>query len=60
MSLEDIIVTYVIDSHEGRDMNTIDIPGQYLHTESYEYLIMILNGVLEEFLGNINSKLYNK
>ena len=60
MSLEAIIVTYVIDSHKGIDMNTIDIPGQYLHTESYEYLIMILNGVLEEFLGNINSKLYNK
>ena len=39
VSLETIIVTYVTDSYEGIDMDTIDIPGQYLHAESYEDLI---------------------
>ena len=35
------------EEHEGRDVNSIGIPGSYLDTESYEEVIMILKGRLE-------------
>ena len=31
-------------------MANIDIPGAYLHTECYEYAMIILKGILEELL----------
>ena len=35
VSLEDIIIISSIEAPEVRDLDIIDIPGAYLHTESY-------------------------
>ena len=36
VSFDDIIIISAIESNEVRDVDTIDMPGVYLHTESYE------------------------
>ena len=60
MSLDAIIITSEIEEHEVRDKDTIYIPGTYLHTDSYEEVIMILKGILSETLVNIYPKIYSK
>ena len=60
VSLETIVVTSSIESHGGREVATIDIPGAYLHTYSYEEVIMVMKVRLAEVLMNIHSNLYSK
>ena len=42
VSLEDIKITLSIEAQKGRDVATIDITKSYLHTKSYEGIIMTL------------------
>ena len=58
MSLKYIMLTSSIEVHKGRDMATIDITESYLDTKSYESIIMILKGKLEELLVHIDPDLY--
>ena len=60
VSLEAIMVTSAIDAHEGRDVATIYIPGNYLHSYSYGEVIMILEGRLAEILVSIYPNIYIK
>ena len=39
-------------------MATFDIPGEYLHTETDEYVIMFLEGGLSEIMVNVSPKIY--
>ena len=41
-------------------MATIEIPGAYLHTYSYEEVIMVMKVRLAEVLMNIHPNLYSK
>ena len=54
------MVTSSIEAGEGRDVDTIYIPGVYLHMESYQYSIMVLKGRLSELLLNVDPKLYHR
>ena len=60
VSLEYIMITSAIDTHEIRDLDTIYIPVTYIQTESDEDFIMILKGILTELLVNIDLGLYWK
>ena len=60
MSLEAILITYSIKSHEVRDVAKIDIPVEYLHKESNEVAIMRLKLRLTKLLVSINPKLYRR
>ena len=33
ISLEALFISFVIDAHKGRYINTFDIPGEYIHAE---------------------------
>ena len=39
---ECLLVTDAVDTHEGCNMSIFDIPGSYLHTETYKDAIMLL------------------
>ena len=42
VSRESVYITKSVDAHEGWDVATFDIPEAYLHTETYEDVIMFL------------------
>ena len=39
-----------IESHERMDIETIDIPGAYLHTDTYEHVTILLKGRLANLI----------
>ena len=39
-----------IESHERMHIETIDIPGAYLHTDTYKHVTMLLNGILAKLM----------
>eukprot|EP00957_Ditylum_brightwellii_P132103 10071748-Ditylum_brightwellii.AAC.1 len=57
---ESVIITSVIDTKEGRDVATTDIPAAYLSTDMDEYVIMVLEGKLAELLVKTASSIYRK
>ena len=46
-----------IESHERMDIETIDIPGAYLHTETYENITMLLKGRLAKLMETADQNL---
>ena len=60
MSLEAIMITSAIKLCEGKDVAAIDITGEYLHTDLYEEVTMILIVILEDLLVNMYPNLYRK
>ena len=41
-------------------MDTINIPGSYLHIEAYEEFIIVFKAILIDILVNMDLKLYSK
>ena len=39
-----------IEYHERMDIETIDIPGAYLHTDTYEHVTILLKGRLANLI----------
>ena len=60
ISIEAKIIMPEIEAHEGRDVATIDIPGAYLHRESYEDVITVVKGRLYKLLEIVDPELYQK
>ena len=60
VSVDDIIITSSIYSHEGSNVDTINILGSYLHIEAYEEFIIVLKAILIDILVNMDLKLYSK
>ena len=54
------MITSSIESHERRDLDTIDITGAYLHMDSHEELITILKWIMVEFLVNVEPNHHKK
>ena len=46
-----------IEYHERMDIETIDIPGAYLHTETYENITMLLKGRLAKLMETADQNL---
>ena len=63
-ALESIMLTAVIDAHEGRDVMTADIPNAFIQAEmpelnkGNERVIMKITGVLVEMLVQLNPASY--
>jgi len=63
-ALESIMLTAVIDAHEGRDVMTADIPNAFIQAEMPELnkgderVIMKITGVLVEMLVQLNPASY--
>ena len=63
-ALESILLTAVIDAHEGRDVMTCDIPNAFVQTvmpekkAGEERVIMKITGVLVDMLVQLDPELY--
>ena len=53
---EIVMITAAIEAQERRDVSTIDITGSYLHTDTDNYIIMILEGGIRRDDVKIRSK----
>ncbi len=60
LSTDGVIITMAIDSHERRNVSIVDIPGTFLNTESDEFVLILLQGKLEELMVQLDPKLYKK
>ena len=58
--LEVILVTSPIKAHKERYMATTNLPVVYIHTNTDEHSIILLKGILTEFMALVDSKLYRK
>ena len=62
-SLAGIMLTCMIDTYEGRDVATVDIPGAFLQTRmlaSEKDVHVILDGRMAELLAKIDPKTYQE
>ena len=65
-ALESIMITAVIDAHEGRDIMTADVPNAFIQTEmpepekGQERVIMKITGVLVDMLVQLSPEVYGK
>ena len=62
-SLAGLIITCVIDSHEKRDVATVDIPGAFLQTkmpQNEDDVHVVLDGKIAELLAKIFPDTYQK
>ena len=55
-----MLITAAIKANKERDVATFDIPGVYLHTETYEKVIKVLEGPLSGLTEKIDPKIYKK
>ena len=58
VSVEAMIVTFLIDAHEGRFVGSFNIPGAYLHTAmpSDKRVVMVLRGEFVDMMVEANPK----
>jgi len=60
VTTEAVLITGVIEAMEERDVAVCDIPSAFLHTESDEDEIMVLEGPTAELMVAVDPKLYRK
>ena len=51
-------LTGVIDEHENRSVAKLDIDNAFLHSENYEYLLILNCGKLAELLFKVDPELH--
>ena len=54
VSLEALLCTLIVDSHEGRDMATFDVYGSYLHAEMPRYKSNLINTIFSDIMCQVN------
>jgi hypothetical protein len=60
VATEALILTYVIDAIEGRDVATCNIPGAFMQSYMKGKVLMKLEGVMAEVILKIDPKQYQK
>jgi hypothetical protein len=60
VTLEAIFIQSTIFAHEGRDIATCDIPGTFLQVGNPDYVLMRLDGILDELMVQVAPSLYCK
>ena len=60
VTTDGVIITSIIEAHEGRDVVVADLPNAFLHADNKEKTIMLLKGKLAELMVQINPKMYRK
>ena len=51
VKLDRIITTQSIEYHKGHDVANIYLPGEYVHTDTYKEIVMILKVILYELMA---------
>ena len=51
------MITCAIEAHEEIDVAIIDIPCAYLHADTEEHLIMLIQGMLVDLISMIDTNL---
>ena len=57
---ESVLITAKIDAHEIINVAVFEITGVYLHTETDEDIIVVLEGVLDELTVKVDPSIYHK
>jgi hypothetical protein len=60
VSIEAVMLSAVIDSMEGRDVATVDIPGAFMQADIDEVVHVKFEGEIAEMLVKLDPKLYRK
>ena len=60
VSTDGVIITSVIEAHQGRDVAVVDLPNAFLNADNNEQTLMLLKGKLTELMVQINPQLYQK
>ena len=60
MATESVLLSFVIDAKEQRDVATVDIPGAFTQGDQDETVHMRLEGTLAELLVKCDPKLYRQ
>jgi hypothetical protein len=60
VAMESVFITAVLDTHEGRSVACVGIPGAFLHANVDEDITMVLKGRLAELMVQIAPNLYRK
>ena len=62
VSTESVLLTAVIDAHEGREVATVDIPNAFVQTDLNpdEMIVMRLRGRLAELMVKVAPEVYSK
>ena len=55
---DSVIMTGVIDAHEGRNIATIDVENAFLQSENDQRIIITIRGKTDELLARVNPELY--
>ena len=59
-STEDLILSCLMDTKEGRDVSTIDIPGAYMHADMKDEVNMKLEGKMADLFSEIHPQIYEE
>ena len=60
VSTDGVIITSMIEAHQGRAIAVADLPNAFLNAENNEQTLMLLKGKLAELMVQIDPQLYQK
>ena len=60
VSTDGVIITSVIEAHQGRAIAIADLPNAFINAFNNEQTLMLLKGKLAELMVQIDPKLYQK
>ena len=60
IDVEALFYTLIMDAMEGRDVAICDLPGNFLQTNTEEFLLLRVNGALALLLVELNQKRQKK
>ena len=55
-----MFITMVVDAHECQIVDIFDIQREYLHTKTYEDVIMLMEVPLSDLMMTLEPKIYRK
>jgi len=58
VSTDGVIITSMIEAHQGRTLAVVDLPNAFLNTFNNEQILMLLKEKLSELIVQIDPKLY--
>jgi hypothetical protein len=59
-SIESLMISCIIDTKQGRDVATVDIPGAFMQVDMDEIVHMRLEGTMVELVVRLSPETYSK
>jgi hypothetical protein len=60
VAIESLMISCVIDTKEGRDMATVDIPGAFMQVDVDELVHMQLEGTMVDLVVRLSPETYSR